>query len=311
MAYTLELAAAFLALLSTARALLPVEINYPSSSLDSVSEVGLWSSLTPTENLNFTSCHGEYLCARLLLPLDYNNWPANNNTVAVAIVVLPAIVPHNDSSFGGTIFTNPGGPGGSGVDLVLHGGKQLRKIVDDTKHYDILSFDPRAVGLTTPGAHCFLDEFAEDLFAVEEMSMGAVSYGGTALINRLAASKAHGLLCNATDVSGYKDGSNIRNHLGTASVARDMLEIAKQLEHAQAFENGENGSADAIYSDEVKLQYWGISYGTHLGNTFASLFPRNVGRMILDGVMDSPKATEIVGPISHGTSSSNGSELFQ
>lgn len=52
--------------------------------------------------------------------------------------------------------------------------------------------------------------------------------------------------------------------MSTASVARDMLHIIEKL-------------------GEEKLKYWGFSYGTFLGVTFASLWPQKMERMVLDG----------------------------
>lgn len=95
----------------------------------------------------------------------------------------------------------------------------------------------------------------------------------------------------------FEDGSNLRNHLSTAYVARDMLELVRKLdEHkrrsggvveAPVPHTGQVPIAGGKGSDVVsKLQYIGESYGTFLGQTFASLYPEHVGRMVLEGKLD-------------------------
>jgi hypothetical protein len=64
----------------------------------------------------------------------------------------------------------------------------------------------------------------------------------------------------------------------TAIVARDIISIL------DAFSSSSDGSKCS--SDASLLNYWGVSYGTFLGETFANLFPERVGRVVLDGVLD-------------------------
>ena len=57
---------------------------------------------------------------------------------------------------GGPILLNPGGPGGSGIGLLLGAGRHISDALDDSdgKYFDLMSFDPRGIGLTEPGVHC-------------------------------------------------------------------------------------------------------------------------------------------------------------
>lgn len=66
-----------------------------------------WSSLSAAEDLKYKPCYDKFECARLYVPLDWNNSSSPNN-VSLAIVRLPAKVPESDPDHGGTIITNPG-----------------------------------------------------------------------------------------------------------------------------------------------------------------------------------------------------------
>lgn len=66
-----------------------------------------WSSIIPSRALVYSKCYDRLECARLLVPLDWQD-SENNQTVAIAIIKLPAAVSDSDPRFGGTIITNPG-----------------------------------------------------------------------------------------------------------------------------------------------------------------------------------------------------------
>ena len=67
----------------------------------------------------------------------------NNATVSLAVIKLPADVPVTDPRYGGPVLINPGGPGGSGVNLALSSGKSIQETIGGEKVFDIISFDPR------------------------------------------------------------------------------------------------------------------------------------------------------------------------
>jgi pimeloyl-ACP methyl ester carboxylesterase len=106
---------------------------------------------------------------------------------------------------------------------------------------------------------------------------------------------AFGAYCK--QASDTQDGPDIKKYMTTAFVARDMLEIIEK--HAAynskkvariSKANGRKSTPSAVTTYErgtAKLQYWGFSYGTQLGSTFASMFPDRVGRLVLDGVVSS------------------------
>ncbi len=95
----------------------------------------------------------------------------------------------------------------------------------------------------------------------------------------------------------YYEPEKIRAYMGTAPTARDMLEIVDRLEDHRPKSIANFPSAPSTQDSLTgqgaehsasQLQYWGLSYGSFLGNTFASLYPDRVKRMVLDGVIDAP-----------------------
>ncbi len=250
-----------------------------------------WLSIEPTRELRYSDCYDGFQCARLRVPMDWND-PENNKTVDIAIATLPAKVPKSHRDYGGTVITNPGGPGGPGVSFVQRFGRHLQRVLDGNKKYDILSFDPRGVQYTTPRADCFGDSFARDAWGLEDRGVGSLDASDDALKRHLALYGALGSLCEDT----LRD-SEILRHVSTAAVSRDMVEIVDRLDELKkkelsAFSYTESQAQDPLVhhkgktSEVARLQYIGFSYGTVLGNTFASMFPGRVGRVVIDGVED-------------------------
>jgi len=186
--------------------------------------------------------------------LDYSK-PTNSKAV-IAIVKLPAKVPSNSNEYRGPILFNPGGPGGSGVDSILNSGPQLQRIVGD--EFDLIGFDPRGVGRTTPSVTAFEgDNDAGHFFFSYPININTSSD---------ALGRAHAYSNILGDMVKNKSAL-VAQFVSTPMVARDMLSIVNALGHE-------------------RLQYWGFSYGTVLGATFAAMFPDKIERLILDGVVD-------------------------
>ncbi|OAA73945.1 Peptidase S33 tripeptidyl aminopeptidase-lik [Cordyceps fumosorosea ARSEF 2679] len=266
----------------------------PASSSSSSSSSFDWDRLPPSTVLSYRPCYDGYECARLTAPMDWLNATSDPRVVVLALIRLPAVVPASDPTFGGTVITNPGGPGGS----------RLRETLDvpGRRHYEILSFDPRGVGSSWPRADCLPgDDLARDAFAYEERGVGVVE--GDAVPRLLGLYRSFLGRCAEGDKEG-KPGAEIMGYMSTPSVARDMVHIVDKIdEHLKAegvnVQQEEEGEADGEEDrlelrkrghghkkDAPRLQYVGYSYGTVLGNYFASLFPERVGRLILDGVVD-------------------------
>lgn len=250
-----------------------------------------WTSINPSTNLEYHPCYTNAQCARLILPLDYQN-PNDTRTVALAIAKIPATVPNDDPRFGGSVFLNPGGPGGSATDLAVGLGRSLQRRLERSsrRHYEYIGIDGRGIGHSWPASNCFPGDLLSRLaFNMEQRGIGSLTESDHAVRYGLALSDGFGERCAMADKSGL-NGGDIMAYAGTASVARDMVEVADkiaELRLRRREENGHYGSGEAKTPKHVaRIQYLGFSYGTILGHYLVSMFPERVGRLILDGVMD-------------------------
>ncbi|KAL5640564.1 hypothetical protein ACGC1H_001140 [Rhizoctonia solani] len=185
---------------------------------------------------------------------------------------VPATVAKRD--YLGSILINPGGPGGSGNGMAALAGHSFSALVDG--RYDIIGFDPRGVNMTTPKLGCF-DNEAQALHSAYKHTLLGVPYdsrGSSALPPDTRARMEHAYLTRlnasfaATSLACLENGNKpMLESVSTAYVVQDMERIVDAL--------GEDG-----------LNFWGFSYGTILGSTFAAMRPHLVKRMVLDGVCD-------------------------
>ncbi|KZM25686.1 hydrolase [Ascochyta rabiei] len=202
------------------------------------------------------AAHAEPLfCATLPVPLDYTN-RKNGQFLDLQLIKIKA----TKEPFKGSVLTNPGGPGGSGVDWIATDGPSIRN--DLGGHHDVIGFDPRGTGRTIP-FYCIQsnstspnNKRAEYNFTIPQDDMYSVL--------KAKAWRDGGKY--AEDCASTPGNSDIAPYISTPFVARDMLKII-----------------DALGED--KLQYWGISYGTVLGQTFAGMFPDRVKRIVLDSTV--------------------------
>ena len=206
----------------------------------------------PVPVLNWAPCEiaPEVECATATVPLDYDQ--PRGATTKLALARVPAADQANKI---GSIFLNPGGPGASGVDLVLFGfGDFLAGLLGG--RFDIVAFDPRGVAQSSP-LYCFdsaasLDAFFGDAPLFPYLPEQEKPYFDTF--------KQLGPQC-ATQ------GNPIMGHMSTADVARDMDLLRQAV-------------------GDAKLSYLGFSYGSFLGATYANLFPDKVRALVIDGVLD-------------------------
>ena len=193
-----------------------------------------------------------FSCAKVKVPLDYSN--PGGETIEIAVKKRAA---SGDSI--GSLFVNPGGPGGSGIELVDFAGAYFSKNL--TSSYDVVGFDPRGVGSST-AIDCLSDS---ELDAERAGENNPATPSATVTIERAQEMSA---ACESkTGTPGLLD------HIDTISAARD-LDILRAVDGQQA------------------LTYLGFSYGTYLGATYAELFPTNTGRLVLDGAVDPSLSAE-------------------
>lgn len=207
----------------------------------------------------------------------------------------PAAVPITDPCYAGPVLVNPGGPGGSGVGFVLGSGRALQITLGESKFHDIISFDPRGVGFTEPAVSCSGGIAASTSWRIRAMEEGTLNSSNAALGRLWSMSHALGQACSAVGEE------SIQRYLTTASVARDMLEIVEahgRWRERKARELVAIADLDSRQYQHLrhtpgteKIQYWGFSYGTYLGTTFASMFPDRIHRLMLDGVVDAEDYT--------------------
>ena len=188
-------------------------------------------------------------CTSLQVPMDHFG-PEDSKfdkTFEIPLIRLRG----QNATHGRNLIVNPGGPGGSGVDYVQKVGAQLSIMVGEDYH--IVSFDPRGVNGSRPQALCYPDHETRQARAshrdrdVVQDSPDLYAWAGNFAQACADTTGEHGAYVN------------------TPQTAADM-----------------NSILDAL--GQEKLVYWGISYGTLLGQTYAMMYPGRVGRMIIDGV---------------------------
>ena len=174
--------------------------------------------------------------------MDYHrplSTSADNPRVHLALMMLPGISHTSASGYSASpLLVNPGGPGGSGVGLVQTQGPQLRHIVGEGQ--DIIGFDPRGIGETTPQTDCFsfpsspeatepsIEDISQGAFHRSRWSLsgaeiGLINSSDVALKKLDSRVRSLGSLCKMKDNLQSED--SILRHVATSNVARDMLSI--------------------------------------------------------------------------------------
>ena len=208
-----------------------------------------WYPCGDTGGMEKTEEQGKFSCAMVTVPMDYNN--PDGTTIQIAVKKRAA-----DGESRGPLFINPGGPGGSGISLVEGAEQSFSKEL--LAGYDVVGFDPRGVGSST-GIKC--GDATLGMEASKEKPQPGEAFE-TWAANYLTKVREAREQCEAHSEPGLLD------HVNTVSVAKD-LDVLRAI------------------SGEKSLNYLGFSYGTELGYTYAELFPKNAGRLVLDGAVDS------------------------
>ena len=202
--------------------------------------------------LQWTPCTGAdqagFECGAAQVPLDYAN--AAGPSINLSVVRHASTDPAQRI---GTLFFNPGGPGGQGTkDL-----PDWISLFSPTMQarFDLISWDPRGIGDST-AVQCFANQNDEANFfdGVPQEAFPVGQVEKAAWLRRFAA---FGRIC-------LERNGALLSHTSTADTARDMDLLRQAV-------------------GERTLNYLGTSYGTFLGAVSANLFPNNVRAMILDG----------------------------
>jgi len=189
-------------------------------------------------------------CARILAPLDYAN-PA-----AAAVTLSLRRQPATKSPRLGTLFVNPGGPGASGTDLAESFDN------DGLEQYDILGWDPRGTGASTP-VQCFSDRQADAFNNLD----------GSPDDEAERAALIEGVFDFGK--SCWERSGSLLEHISTIETVRD-LDLMREL------------------VGDAKLSYLGYSYGTQIGATYAELFGEFTGRLVLDAAVNITDTDEVI-----------------
>lgn len=217
----------------------PVESTKPTTGLATYYE----------QELAWESCGSIVECATIKVPLDYSQ----PESESIELALNRRAAPDSEKN----LLINPGGPGGSGLDMVTSS-VPLMFSEDLQAEYNVIGFDPRGVGQSSP-IQCLSDAERD---AARQLNLRTWVKEDREEIRAENEKYAQACMENSGDLLG---------HVDTVSAAKDMDVIRAAL------------------GDE-ELNYLGYSYGTFLGATYADLFPTKTGRFVLDGALD-PKST--------------------
>ncbi|GAB2545618.1 alpha/beta hydrolase [Nocardia heshunensis] len=201
--------------------------------------------------ITWKPCPAEYgtsvQCADIEVPLDWDK--PDGEKITVGIDRLPATDPGRSL---GPLVVNPGGPGGSGTELVAVESQHPGMFPDEIRtRFDLIGLDPRGIGTSRPAVRCdpALQDKLPDIFPADQAAFDEM----------VTANKAFGQSCQART-------GPLLDHVDTVSVARDLDVVRQRL-----------GGAP--------LNYLGLSYGTEIGYEYARLFPANSRALALDGAL--------------------------
>ncbi|KAI5889408.1 uncharacterized protein SCHCODRAFT_02634437 [Schizophyllum commune H4-8] len=226
------------------------------------------SILDPLYGVVGPALNASCVCGYHEVPLDYADESAGNARLAVGIYPSTA-------ERWGTVFTNPGGPGLSGIEFLFEYGPYISAATGG--HYDVVSWDPRgSQGQTLPGAPACFDSPADKI----EFFKGTLEATGIDIKGNLTDHGQVDELYSHVDEMEAKyvelgtrcalgEQGKTLPYLGTAATVRDMVSLA-----------------DVLDPGVNEINYWGFSYGTMLGFTFVNMFPDRVGHVVLDGCMN-------------------------
>jgi pimeloyl-ACP methyl ester carboxylesterase len=186
-------------------------------------------------------------CARISVPLDYAD--PSGKTISLQLIKIHDSDNHANT---GSLLINPGGPGASGVDFTLGFAAEVSDNL--LSHFDLIGFDPRGVGYSSP-ITCLSDHQKD---VINAASPNVLTPAGFARAKAIAKEVA--------TACSDKYGSSLAQY-DTVQAAKDMDQIRQAV-------------------GDTQMNYLGFSYGTELGAQYAHLFPSRVRVEVLDGAVD-------------------------
>jgi pimeloyl-ACP methyl ester carboxylesterase len=207
------------------------------------------AAVPPVPALHWSDCGEGFQCATARVPLDYDH--PRGPTISLALIRLPAGDPSRRI---GSLILGAGGPGESGVDLLRRVGRFVGS-EEVRARFDLVGFDPRGIIGSTP-LRCF------DTLAEAQAAQAPFPFPVTAQQERswVRSDRTIARAC-------AQRGGPILDHMSTANVARDLDLLRQAL-------------------GDRRLTFFGVSYGSYLGATYANLFPGKVRALAVAAIVD-------------------------
>jgi pimeloyl-ACP methyl ester carboxylesterase len=218
----------------------------PAAATSPAPQAATPSGGRPSPKLDWEGCGVDTECARLTVPLDYENRD-NGKTMKIALLRVRASDPERRI---GSLLMNPGGPGAPGAEFA---GSIASVLPDEIRErFDIVGFDPRGTGESSP-VTCRDD--LDDVFSLD--------YSPDTPDERARLGAGLDELAQACE----QRSGDVLPYVSSQNTARDMDRIRRAV-------------------GDRKLTYVGYSYGTYIGTLYAKLFPKKVRALVLDGAID-------------------------
>jgi pimeloyl-ACP methyl ester carboxylesterase len=209
------------------------------------------------QKVNWKKCGSEKsYCASIQVPINWNNPEGGRLKIALAYRQAD-----NAKALGSVIF-NPGGPGVAGASWIRDSADSIGT-AELRKNFNLVGFDPRGVGESEPKVKCF------DAKDTDELLYGT---SGEEIASAADVAYTKAKMKKFAEACAANTGPNLA-FVDTISVAKDLDLIR------------------AVFGTS-KINYLGFSYGTYIGAVYASLFPKRVGHMVLDGAIDPTRSPE-------------------